>query len=212
MLWAQTSEPSAYSSEQGQRGYRIKMKKKTLLLLLLCAPTASQWLAVGAVPAPSMGGRDAIPVSALRVGGSSQQVGQSETGIAFFMPDPSLDFSDLDVRDAQNNKVQSPSASEQLETLFRENLVNLMVFASPHAMTEALSWLDSLSRLFNKLIFMRVSIAFGLLQDVFLPPSRRFVHNVHNLWITFSVGLLMSYMLLSSSSLQRSPLKIHLRC
>ena len=164
------------------------MKKKTLLLLFLCA----------------------IPVVA--VGASSEQVGRPASGIAFLMPQPDTDFADLDVRDAQNNKVQSSSASQQLETLFRENLVNLMVFASPHAMTEALSWLDSLSRIFNKLILMRVSIAFGLLQDVFLPPSRRFVHNVHNLCITFSVGIFAGCMLFSAIALQRSPRKVHLRC
>ncbi len=188
------------------------MKKKTLLLLLLCAPTASQWLAVGAVPAPRMGGRDAIPAAASREGDSSSQVGKEATGIAFLLPQADTSLSDLDVRDAQNNPVKSPSASQELEALFRENLVNLTVFASPHAMTEVLSWLDSFSRLFNKLIFMRVSTAFGLLQDVFLPPSRRFVHNVHNLCITFSVGVFAGCMLLSAFSLQRSPRQVNLRC
>src|SRR5439155_10787634 len=76
-----------------------------------------------------------------------------------YLPQIDSDFTDLDVRDAQNNPVTDPSASQKLEALFRENLVNLTVFASPHAMNEVFSWLDSFSHLFNKLIFMRLSIA-----------------------------------------------------
>ena len=151
------------------------MKKKTLLLLLLCAiPAFSPW-----------------------VGASSEKVGNVNAGIAFLLPKASADFSDLDVRDAQNHRISSPPASQELEMLFRENLLNLMVFASPHVATEALSWLDSLSRLFNKSILMRLSIAFEVFQDVFFALYfRRFVHNVHNLCITFSVGVFAGCLLL----------------
>jgi hypothetical protein len=200
------------------------MKKKTLLLLLLCAPTASLWLAIGAVPAP-LGGRDAIPIAALWKGGRQTPGDKAATGIAFFMPgvrplvdvgsagsDPSLDLSDLDVRDSQNRSIKSPSASQELEVLFRENLINLMVFDNLHVTTVALSWLDSLSHLFNKSILTKLSITFGALQDVFLPPSRRFVHNVHNLCITFSVGAFAGCLLLSAFTLQRSPRRVYLRC
>src|SRR5579871_1288584 len=107
-----------------------KMKNKTLLLLLFCA----------------------VPVTALWEGGPSLQVDKPVSGTAFLLPKLDIDLTDLDVRDAQNNKVQSPSASQQLEALFRENLLNLTVFVSPHSMTEVLNWLDSFSHLFNKLI------------------------------------------------------------
>ena len=166
------------------------MKKKTLLLLLFCA----------------------VSTACLWEEGSSSQVGIQVSGTAFLLPKADADFSDLDVRDAQNNAVQSPSARQELEKLFRENLVNLTVFISPHVFTEALSWMDSFSHLFNKLIIMRLSVIFGLFQDAFLPPSRRFVHNVHNLCITFSVGVSAGCLMLSAFALQRSPHQVHLRC
>jgi hypothetical protein len=166
------------------------MKKKTFLLLLLCA----------------------IPAAASREGDPSTQVGKEALGIAYLLPQRDSDFSDLDVRDAQNNPIQSPSASQELEVLFRENLVNLTVFASLHVTTEALTWMDSFSHLFNRSIFTRLSTAFDALQDVLLPSSRRFVHNVDNLCITFSVGVFAGCILLSAFSLQRSPRNVHLRC
>ncbi len=166
------------------------MKKRTLLLLFLCA----------------------ISVPFLWEEGPSQQVGTKATGIAFLLPKADSEFSDLDVRDAQNNVAQAPSARQELETLFRENLVNLTVFISPHVFTEALTWIDSFSHLFNKLIIMRLYVILGLFQDAFLPPSRRFVHNVHNLCITFSVGVFACSLMLSAFALQRSSLRVHLRC
>ena len=166
------------------------MKKITLLLLLLCA----------------------IPVAALRVGGRQTPGDKAASGIAFLLPKADADFSDLDVRDAQNRAIQSPSAVHELADLFRENLVNLVVFAGAHATRETAAWLDSISGLINKSILLRLSIIFELLQDAFLPSSRRFVHNVHNLWTTFPVGISTECLLLSTFSLSRSPRKVNLRC
>src|SRR5689334_11655011 len=104
------------------------MKKKTLLLLLFCA----------------------IPVATLLEGGHRTHDGNVASGIAFLAPKVDADFSDLDVRDAQNRPVQQPSASQELETLFRENLTQLTVFARPHISAETHNWLNSFSHLFNK--------------------------------------------------------------
>jgi len=128
------------------------------------------------------------------------------------MPLQTPDFSDLDVRDAQNRSIESPSAAQELADLFRENLVNLVVFAGTHATRETADWLNSISGLINKSILLRLSLIFELFQDVFLPPSRRFVHNVHNLWTTFPVGIFAGCLLLSNFSLSRSPRKVNLRC
>jgi hypothetical protein len=167
------------------------MKKKTLLVLLLCA----------------------IPVAALREGGASKPLGTSAaTGIAFLMPQIQSDFSDLDVRDAQNRVISSPSATQELTTLFRENIVNLTVFASPHAMTEVFNYIDSLSHLLNKLIITRLTVIFGVFQDAFLPPIRRFVHNAHNLCIRFSVGQFHVGMILAAACPQKPSLQTNLRC
>ena len=166
------------------------MKNKTLLLLLLCA----------------------VPVTALWEGGPSLQVDKAASGTAFLLPKMDVDFADLDVRDAQNNAVQAPSARQELEALFRENLINLTVFISPHAFTEAATWIDSFSHLFNKLIIARMAGVLGSIQDVFLPPSRRFVHNVDNLCITFSVGAFACCLMFYAFAIQRSPRRVNLRC
>jgi hypothetical protein len=166
------------------------MKKITLLLLLLCA----------------------LPIAALREGGHRTSDGIAGSGIAFLLPKADADFSDLDVRDTQNNRVVSPSASQELETLFRENLLQLTVFANTHIMVQVFSWLDTYSHLFNKLILMRVTVVFRLIQEAILPATRRFVHNVHNLCTTFSFGMLAGCFLLSAIALQKTPRNIHLRC
>jgi len=165
------------------------MKNKTFLALFFCA----------------------ILVAALREGDRQTSGGKAATGIAFLLPQSPLDLSDLDVRDAQNRPLKSSSATQALAALFNENLLNLTVFASPHAMTEVMSLVDSLSHLFNKLILSRLPIAFESFQDVCPPSSRRFVHNVHNLWIMFSVGIFAVFLLLSAFSLKRSSLQVYLR-
>jgi hypothetical protein len=165
------------------------MKKTNLLLLSLCA----------------------ILVAAPRGGGGSRRLGpEAATGIAFLLP-PAVELSDLDVRDAQNNRIISLVSHEQLTELFRENLVTLMVFAPPHAMAATMSWIESISHLFNKSLLNKLSVIFEPLQALILPPSRRFVHNVDNLWVTFSVGLFGGCLLLSALYLPRSPLRVHLR-
>lgn len=166
------------------------MKKTTLLLLLLCA----------------------IPVAALREGGRQKSDDTAVTGTAFLVPQIDNDFSDLDVRDAQGRPVESASAKEELESLFRENLVNLTVLAVPHAIAETNNWLNQFSRLFNKSIFTRVLIVINLFQEAFLPSTRRFVHNVHNLCTTFFVGLFVSCSLMASRSTAKAPAPLNLRC
>ena len=164
------------------------MKIKTLLLFTFCA----------------------IPVAAPRVGAHQATGGKAATGIAFLVS-PQVDLADLDVRDAQNHRIISPAAHEELTQLFRENLVNLMVFAPSHAMAVTMSWIESISYLFNKPILRKLSIIFESLQVLILPPSRRFVHNVNNLWVTFSVGLFAGILFLSALNLPRSPQRVPLR-
>jgi hypothetical protein len=157
-------------------GVTEKMKKIILVALFLCA----------------------IPVSALWEGASSAKVGTADAGIAFLLPQHNLDFSDLDVRDAQNKPIPSASAKAELTTLFRENLLNLIVFANPHIMTQTMSYIDSILYLINNSIIKSLYVLFELFQEAFLPSTKRFVHNVHNLWATlfsyaaFAVTLLFA--------------------
>ena len=166
------------------------MKTTTRLLLLLCA----------------------ISAAALRWGGSQSFGNQAAAGIAFLLPQPQVDFSDLEVRDNQNRIVLSPSASQKLEALFRENLVNLLVIAAPHSIAKDIAWINSISYLFNNLILSRLYIFAHAVQDAILPSIRRFVHNVNNLCISFFVGVFAACLLLSSFSLLRTPRNVYLRC
>jgi hypothetical protein len=166
------------------------MKKITLLLLLFCA----------------------IPVAALWEGGRQLPGDKAASGIALLLPPAETDFSDLDVRDAQNRRISTPSARQALENLFRENLLDLTIFAAPHSITQIYNWLDTFSHLFNKSIYTRLITFFGLFQEAILPPTKRFVHNVHNLWITLFVPLLICSSIFASRNSIRSPDIIHLRC
>jgi hypothetical protein len=149
------------------------MKNKPLLLLLFCTPTVSLWLTVGAIPAPQWGGRDAISV----------------TGAALLLPPPELDFSDLDVRDAENHPISSVTAHEKLEALFRENLVDLTVYATLHPAAQSMGLINLLSALFDGSILKEAIITFDLLVEAIPPSTKRFVHNVDNLWISISVEI-----------------------
>ncbi len=134
------------------------------------------------------------------------------TGIAFLLPQIHNDFSDLDVRDAQNRPIQQASSKQALEDLFRESLMNLTVFAPPHTVSETNNWLNLFSHLFNKLIYVRLMIFFELFQEACLPSNKRFVHNVHNLCTTFFVGFFVSFSLLKVRSSVIASNRLNLRC
>lgn len=165
------------------------MKKKTLLLLSFCA----------------------ILVAAFQVGGRQATGDNAATGIAF-LPSTDLNlFSDLDARDAQNRPIIEPAAVQNLVILFRENLVILTVFATPHSTASALAWINSLSYLFDCMILPRIVFILDLFQEAIMPPTRRFVHNVDNLCVTFSVGIYFGSLLLCAFALQNSPRQVPLR-
>ncbi len=126
----------------------------------------------------------AIPASALCEGAPSEKVGNADAGIAFFIHPTAADLSDLDVRDAQNQPVLRASATQELDALFRENLVHLLVYALPHAVSQRDDWIESISHLLNNLIYSSAKAIFELFQEAIPTSGRRFVHNVHILCIT----------------------------
>jgi len=163
-----------------------------------------------------------VPFVAPWEGGHTGMVGQATKGIRFdkavapatasFMPVFDTDMSDLDVRDAQNRVVHKAGASQILTELFMNGLFNLAVVGSLHGINQIWSDLELFSRLFHDLIF---DIFYPLQQAIpkaLLPPTKRFVHNVHNLWISLSVGLLLCTSLISFFSLNSSCQKLILRC
>ena len=75
-----------------------------------------------------------------------------------------------------------------------------------------MSEIESILHLLNKLILMNAPIVFEFLEEAIMPSSRRFVHNVHNLWVTFSVGIFAGSLLLCSCCLSKSPRRLYLRC
>jgi len=131
----------------------------------------------------------AILVAALRWGGHQATGDPAATGVAFFIPPESEDFANIDVRDGQNRPIQRPEAREVLAALFRENLLDLAVFDAPHAARETMTQVESILHLINKAILTRLPFQFRYAMDAITGAFRRFVHNVHNLWISFSVDI-----------------------
>ena len=169
------------------------MKKKTLALLLFIS---------------------FVPFVFLREGDPSAKMDIQARGTDRFnyLPTAPFDTADLDARDAQNRPVNSAAQHQELSSLFAENLFNLIVSADPHNIQEALSGLELFSALFRKLIFNCVTSTIWAIQEALLPSKWRFVHNVGNLWISISVGIFLSFLLFTTFSTQRLPLRIILRC
>jgi len=128
------------------------------------------------------------------------------------MPADSDNFADLDARDNQNKPLRTAESAQAIGNLFRENLLNLTVFANPHAAIETMNEVECVLHLINKSILIHMPATFELLMEAIMPPTRRFVHNVDNLWTTFSVGIFAGCLLLSAISIQRSPRQLNLRC
>lgn len=156
-----------------------------------------------------------IPVVGLWEGGSLLKVGIPATGnynAQVFLPSLNTDFSDLDVRDSQNRPIKDAKSQQEIASLFLENLFHLTVVAEPHALRQAWAGLETFSHLFHNLIFDCGQAVFRWLDEAIPPPSKRFVHNVNNLWTTISVGVLLSLFLGRHNRFQKAPLKVTLRC
>lgn len=166
------------------------MRKRTLLLFFLCA----------------------ISVSSKTEGGYSARGGKEETVIAYFLPQIYNDFADLDVRDAQNRPVESASASQNLESLFRQNLVNLMVFSTPHVVASTQDWIISISHLLFNNILRRVLPNFGPIFEAWAPNLRRFVHNVHILWISLFAAAFLGGVMSCRRCPHPSQVRLNRRC
>jgi hypothetical protein len=119
---------------------------------------------------------------------------------------------DLDVRDAQNKPVSSPSARRELLQIFQENLVQMLVVSLPHAAAQTQAYIESISHLFNKLILNRLVEFVGVIEAAILPAKRRFVHIVDMLWITLQSCTALSADPILSAARPAPPLLITLRC
>ena len=131
---------------------------------------------------------------------------------ASFMPVLDWDMTDLDVRDSQNRPTQDTSQNQGLTELFISNLFDLVVINNLHGIRHILMDLDLFSHLFNSLFFDLAYRFETAVLEALQPSSKRFVHNVYNLWISLSVGILLCRCavtrFLSNLSLQ----KLVLRC
>ncbi|MFA5975690.1 MAG: hypothetical protein WC859_05925 [Elusimicrobiota bacterium] len=155
-----------------------------------------------------------VPFAGLWEGVQSLQTAPTK-GISYasaFLPIADLDFSNLDARDTQNRPLKSVENQRILSMLFMENLFNLAVVAPLHSWRETAESASLFSRLFNNLFVDFMAPVLKVLDEAFLSSKRRVVHNVHNLWITISVGILIGILLSQNFCLERSVLKLNLRC
>ena len=131
-----------------------------------------------------------VPFVASWEGAVLATAGRNATeGTSIFLPVLDWDMSGLDARDAQNRPVQDPQASQDLTALFVSNLFSLTVLKDQHAMAEIWNELSIYSHLFKGLIFNMAYVIFQGIPKALAPSTKRFVHNVHNLWIVISVGI-----------------------
>jgi len=180
-------------------------KQYSISILLCTIPFVGLWKGA---PSLKVGGPTKGIQPHIRRTAGSLAVSSART----YLPQLSLDFTDLDARDAQNRPLQNDASQPSLTSLFLENLFTLTVAQSPHDLREAWSLLDAFSRLFHNAILIARQTMNNVL-DASLNRSRnRFVHNVNNLWVTISVGVLFALFLSTNLRLQRVPQKLNLRC
>lgn len=128
------------------------------------------------------------------------------------MPVLDLSLIDLDVRDTQNRPVKTAGEKQLLSALFMDSLFDLTVLNETHGMAQIWSDLKLYSHLFHDLIFNVAHPLWVLMTAALQPSTKRFVHNVHNLWITAFVGILLSNFAALKIFLTESPRRVNLRC
>jgi hypothetical protein len=133
-------------------------------------------------------------------------------GAASYLPIVDLDMSGLDARDAQNRPINQPSSTQDLTALFTSNLFTLAVSADAHLIRQIWSDLEAFSHLFNDLLLRMAHVIQMAVPAALLPTTKRFVHNVHNLWIALSVGLFLSAILIAPIFKNSSCQHLILRC
>ena len=131
---------------------------------------------------------------------------------ASFLPVFDWDMSDLDARDSQNRPITDAAAVEDLTVLFRSTLFNMTVIGNLHGIEQIWNDIAIFSRLFHNLFFNLTYAAVELLPKGILPSSKRFVHNVHNLWIPLAVGVFFCSLLISPLFIKPTLQHVVLRC
>ncbi len=154
-----------------------------------------------------------IPLTGSLEGVSPVKVGIPAKADHFiFLPPLSADLDNLDVRDAQNRPIKSPRQLTQLKSLFNENLFKLEALDDLHSLVLAKAELAAFSPLLVGAFLISVNLTFRVVFDVINFSSRRVVHNVGNLWITISVGVLLVSRLLCFFRRPGPHFPLYLRC
>jgi hypothetical protein len=130
---------------------------------------------------------------------------------ATFMPVVDWQMTGLEVRDPQNQIVSDAAAIDALRSLFTGNLYNLVAQAPLHTLQQAWADIEYFSRLFKDAFFNVVLFVSRAILAALGPPQKLFVHNVHNLWIAFSVAVLLASALFRFSFAKTPPQQIILR-
>ncbi len=106
------------------------------------------------------------------------------------MPLNVVPSAELDVRDAQNRPSTSVSKKTALADLFQHSFYRLTVIEAPHLAVQAWDSLNLYSTLLINSILHGARRLLASIQQAWIPPQKRFVHNVDKLWVTFIVGFL----------------------
>lgn len=129
-----------------------------------------------------------------------------------YLPVLEQDFSDLDVRDAQNRPVSTPDAVGELVVLFRDSAIQLALEATPPALQGLRTLIDEFSHLLKDAFYDCRRKAKKHFQEAISSSLRQVVHNVHNLWITLPDGSWIGKGASTGFTLSRKPQTLYLRC
>jgi hypothetical protein len=154
-------------------------------------------------------------------GASSAMSSQATKGIPYqaayknaasFMPVLDTDMSNLDVRDAQNRPVSQANSQQELAALFMDSLFEMSVIANTHLVQAIWQDIELYSHLFRDLIWNVYYPLIADLPEALLRASKRFVHNVHNVWITLLLQLVLCSLLSATVLIRSCQHSVILRC
>ena len=131
---------------------------------------------------------------------------------ASFMPVLDWDMSDLDVRDNHNQPIKDIAVSQNLTELFINNLFKLAIINDLHGIRQIFADVNVYFSLFHSLFYNVLYPLERAIQEALQPPTKRFVHNVYNLWISLSVGIFLCCMLFLQFRTKTSSMPLVLRC
>lgn len=142
----------------------------------------------------------------------------SPTGVSFFstgLDQAGFSFSDLDVRDANNQPVVSPEAKNEMQDLFISGLFDLLVYSETYAIAQALGIIEKALNLGGQSLVRDIPATVGRVASALFVSLKKFraVLSSFPALPSFSLPAMMLFLstLCFLPALERAPL-LFIRC